>query len=430
MDDGARQHLFEVRGTQSVPALCKFSGLSYQLVYNVVHGRVKSLSDRHYRLLFGEVPRHVHPQKVDGRRFRSLVRMWLFLNENSSKAELFREFYGDGHPKRPDYRIFSGQVRRVDARIERRMQQKFLDAGVSAALIEEWLDEMEEIPVRNRVAYNTIRPILFYLWEKLDLHPNAILQHSLDRYESGRLRRVSRGSYLRALALQSRTEAALSAGDGRSIERIKESVSGGKPGYTLYIEIEDELKFLKKYARRGAKHYLGRSGWTYKTGNAKRIENRRVANIRADCERFVRHHPDLPVAALPPSLQRKWLGSLVDMLVFRATQLLSRKEGLRLEKSVLKPDHAIDEYKSRFHGFTQFDRAPGVLGMRRKAFDLMVATNCEIFRTVGTYAKKWYLSDLYLKELTQKQFFELISVKYELLAKQLNSHGGMNQCLK
>jgi hypothetical protein len=313
------------------------------------------------------------------------------------------------------------------------MQQKFLNAGVSAPMLEEWLDEMAEIPIRDRVAYERIRPILFFLWETLDLHPNVLLQHSLDRYESRRLKRVSRDRYKRALALKQQTEAALAAGDRNSLERIKERVSGGKLGYTLYIEVEAELDFLKKYAGRGAKRYLGRSRWTYESGNAKRIEAHRANRILADCERFIRENPDLPVSVLPPSQQKRWLGGLLDVLLLRAAQLLSREEGLRLEKRILKPSRAIDEYKSRFHGFTQFDRAPGVLGMRRKAFDLMVATNCEIFRTVGTYAKRWYLSDLYLKELTQKQFFDLISVKYELLAKRLN-HGvdgvGMNQCLQ
>ena len=370
------------------------------------------------------------PDKVDGDRFRRLAELWLFLNEESSKVDLFREFYGEQHPKRPDYRIFTGQVHRVDARLESCMQQKFLDAGVSASMIDEWLEEMAEIHTGRRVPYDQIRPILFFLWETLDLHPNAILQHSLDRYESGRLKRVSRDRYQRALALQNQTEAALSTGDRRRVERIKERVSGGKSGYTLYIEIEAELDFLSKYAQRGAKRYLGRSRWTYESGNAKRIETSRVYKIMADCERFIGENPQLPLSALPPSQRKRWLGSLVEVLILRATQLLSLEEGIRLEKRILTPSRAIAEYQSRYHGFTQFDRAPGVLGMRRKAFDLMVATNCEIFRTVGTYAKRWYLSDLYLKELIQKQIFDLISVKYELLARRLNHMGGVNQCLR
>jgi hypothetical protein len=56
-------------------------------------------------------------------------------------------------------------------------------------------------------------------------------------------------------------------------------------------------------------------------------------------------------------------------------------------------------------------RPPRVLGMRKRAFDLMVARNCEIFRSVGTYSKRWYLPDRYLNELTCKEYFELISLK-------------------
>ena len=54
--------------------------------------------------------------------------------------------------------------------------------------------------------------------------------------------------------------------------------------------------------------------------------------------------------------------------------------------------------------------------MHKKAFDLLVARNCEIFRLVGKYSQSWYLSDLYLQELTQNAHFDLISAKYELLA--------------
>jgi hypothetical protein len=50
--------------------------------------------------------------------------------------------------------------------------------------------------------------------------------------------------------------------------------------------------------------------------------------------------------------------------------------------------------------------APGVLGMKKRAFDLMVAKNGEIFRSVGRYTRQWYLSDLYLKELSEKEFFD------------------------
>jgi hypothetical protein len=150
----------------------------------------------------------------------------------------------------------------------------------------------------------------------------------------------------------------------------------------------------------------------------------------AACNRFIQAHPQLPLSALPATFRRQMIRSLLDLLVLQATRLFSRKDGILVEKRILSPSQAIEVYKSRHHGFTQFDRASDVLGMRRKAFDLMVATNCEIFRSVGTYTKRWYLSNLYLQELSQKQFFDLITVKYELLAKGLTSPGRVRRCLQ
>ena len=42
--------------SQPVPALVKRTGLPYMLIYNVMHRRVKSISDQNYRILFGEAP--------------------------------------------------------------------------------------------------------------------------------------------------------------------------------------------------------------------------------------------------------------------------------------------------------------------------------------------------------------------------------------
>jgi hypothetical protein len=67
--------------------------------------------------------------------------------------------------------------------------------------------------------------------------------------------------------------------------------------------------------------------------------------------------------------------------------------------------------------------------MRKKAFDLMVAKNCEMFRKVGRYDKRWYLSDLYLKELSEKAFFELVTAKYEMMAKEINHQSKVNECM-
>ena len=121
--------------------------------------------------------------------------------------------------------------------------------------------------------------------------------------------------------------------------------------------------------------------------------------------------------------------ALSAVLKARTADLLSRDEGIRLEKQILKPSLANDEYKKQIYGFTRFDMAGQALGMKKMAFDLMVAKNCEIFRKIGTYSRGWYLSDLYLKELSQKQHFDLISTKYEWLAKKLGPHRHMDSCL-
>jgi hypothetical protein len=73
--------------------------------------------------------------------------------------------------------------------------------------------------------------------------------------------------------------------------------------------------------------------------------------------------------------------------------------------------------------------ACSVLGMKRKAFDLMVAKNCEIFRSVGKFTQRWYLSDLYLRELSKRENFDLISAKYEMMAQNVHRSGQGNACM-
>ena len=60
----------------------------------------------------------------------------------------------------------------------------------------------------------------------------------------------------------------------------------------------------------------------------------------------------------------------------------------------------------------------------------MVAKNCNVFREVGIYTERWYLSNLYLKELAQKQYFDLISTKYELMARDLSRSERSTACMK
>ncbi|HSO20051.1 MAG TPA: hypothetical protein VLT88_11355 [Desulfosarcina sp.] len=429
LSDRDLEHLARIHGETSVPVLAKRTGLPYMLVYNVVHGRVKSLSDRHYRMLFGEPPPHRRIDKVDGGLFRRMARLWLFLNDDLTQSDLYREFYGTAHPRKPDLRIFSGRIQMVDAGLERFMRRKFAAAGIDEPLLDQWLAELEELPRRDRVPYGRLKPVLDYLHSRLGIHPTAVLNQTVERYESGALKSVSRDIYDRARGLKRSAEKALGANDAGQIERLKESISGGKTGYTLYLDIREELRFLRMYTKNSARSYLGRSVWTYETGRAKRVADWRARKIMRDCDRFIRERPDLPLAVLPHRWRRRWVHALIDAMMGRIAQLLSRQEGMVFEKRILAPSHARGEYANRFHGFTRFDMAPGVLGMRRKAFDLMVARHCDIFRTVGTYAKRWYLSDLYLKELSRKEYFNLISAKYEILARKSNLPGAGNACM-
>lgn len=429
LTDQDLKHLFEIRATLSVSAIARRTGLSYMLVYNVVHGRVKTLSDRHYRMLFNEAPPLREPQKVDGTAFRAMVDLWLFLNANVMKSDLYREFYGDEHPKKPDHRIFSGKTRMVDARLAPIMRKKFADAGVDGQQLDRWIDELDTLPRDDRVPYDRIRTVLFFLQAELGLHPTSILNQSVDRYETGMLKSVSRKIFNRAMTLKQKTEKALKAGRKGEIEKLRETISGGKAGYTLYVDVEEELEFLHRYARKSAKSYLGRGPWTYKTGSAKRIADWRAQRIMEDCDRFIQETPALQLSSLPRSRQGRWIRMLLNVLVARAAQLLSEQAGIVFEKQILRPSHARDEYKNPYHGFTRFDMASSVLGMKQKAFDLMVAQNCEIFRSVGRYAKRWYLSDLYLKELSENEFFDMISAKYGIMAKTLNRSGPIDPCL-
>jgi hypothetical protein len=427
---GDRKLLSEIHGTGAPSALARRTGLPYMGLYNLVHGRVNSLSARDYRILFRRPAPREQRLREDGAAFRAMVDLWRYLNGGPTKAELYRELLGLADDQRVDHRLFSGKVRSVDARLERRMRRKFSEAGVDGPLLERWLMEFEGISGEELVPYKRIRPVLQYLKETLGLQPNAVLHQSVARYESGALKRVSRSIYDQAVALQLKTKKALAADPRLGWEQLRESLFGGRPGFILFADIRDDLHFLRQHARKGAKRYLGRAIWTYEKGNAKRIAAWRARKVREDCDRVIRQRAaTLRLADLPPARRKIRVRALTDLLTARATHLLSGQEGLDLEKRILRPSHARDEYDQDRYGFTPFDMAPGVLGMKRKAFDLMVAGNCDIFRSVGKYAKRWYLSDLYLREISQRKNFDLVSAKYEMMAKRLNRSGPAGACL-
>lgn len=423
------KRLSRMHATHSPSNLAKVTGLPYMLIYNLVHGRVKSISNRHYLTLFGRAAPPREALKVDGAVFRAMVDLWLFLNDGITQADLYRDLYGLVQNRKADHRIFNGKINTVEARLEHIMRHKFLGMGIDDQLLDRWLDEFEDLSRDDWVPYHRIRSVLRFLADELGVSPTSILNQSVARYETGELKRVSRGIYDRAMMLKKNAETALFEKQDHEIEKIREVIVGGKPGYTLYTDVQEELQFLRRYAKKSTKRYLGRGVWTYENQRAKRIADWRAQMIMADCDRFIRQTPGLSLADLPRSRQKRRMRGLLDVLVARTTQLLSRQEGIDFEKHVLRPMQPRDEYNRQYHGFTPFDMASSVLGMKRKAFDLMVAKNCEIFRSVGKYTQRWYLSDLYLKELARNEYFDFISAKYEMMAKRLGRSRKIDACM-
>lgn len=427
--DSDIKDLLDKNGSDSVAELAQRTGLPYMLVYNVVHRRVLTVSHRHYRILFGRTAPLRDALKVDGTQFRAMSDLWIFLNDGLTRADLYRDLLGLGHKQKVDHRIFNGKIRTIDVRLEHKMREKFRKTGVDNVLLTQWLDEFEALPRKDMIPYNRIRSVLAYLKDELGLHPTSVLNQSVVRYESGALQRVSRKIAQRAESMKQIAQQARHENGQQDKEKIKESIVGPKPGYTLYTDIKEELLFLCSHTQRSVKRYLGRSIWTYENGKAKRVANWRVRRILTDCDRFIRQSPAIPLASLPQSRQCAQTRRLIDVLVARTTQLLSEKDGIDFEKRILRPSHTRDEYNNQYHSFTPFDMAPSVLGMKRKAFDMMVAKNCEIFRAVGKFAQRWYLPDLYLKELSRKKDFVLISAKYEQMAKNRHHSRSINTCI-
>jgi hypothetical protein len=414
----------------SVSALAQRTGLPYLLIYNIVHKRVRSLSTRNYRIIFGQSPPSQEQAKTDGTYFREMVALWLYLNDDATKSGLYWELYGRGHTQRVDYRIFTGRTRSVDPEFVRHLEKKFSDYGIDPDTVRHWSRELASKDRDDYVTYDRVRPLLIFLKKNLGVNPTSVLHQWSQRYESGDLKQISRKVYDRIRELKFRAEAALAAGSRLEIERVREAIYIPKPGYTLFAEVEEELAFLRQYTGRGAKHYLGRSTSMYKRGECKRLPTWRAQKIMEDCRALIRREPHLPFQSLPQSMVKPLLDGLLQVLKARTADLLSREDGIRLEKQILKPSRTSDEYKKQIYGFTRFDMAGKALGMHKAAFDLMVAKNCEIFRKIGTYSRRWYLSDLYLKELAHKRHFDLITTKYEWLAQKRKPTKGLSMvCL-
>jgi hypothetical protein len=418
LTDGIIRNFFDKIFPGTISELATVKGLSYTLVYNLVHGRIHSLSKSDYRRIFGDEPPYQVPKRVDGNFFRDMVRLWLFLNDDITESDLYEEFHKGKKFKRVDYRIFSGEIRTVHRRLERIMEEKFLDHGFARPEIERGIQELDRMGEEERVDYEEIRPVLEYLEDALDVNPSRILKQWSERYESGELRTVPDRIYAYALELKKRTEEAVSSGSGFALEKLKEEIYGRRRGLTLYSEVEEELEFLRKYARRSPKKYLGRSISVYRKKKLKRIASWRAQKIRDDCKEFLGNRLDLPIQSIPKSHAKSRIGGLLSFMRTYLVNKMIDAEDRPDEKTILTPyRYNKEEYKNEKYGYTSVDSAARILGMSKKAFDLLLCEHSDIFRRIGIYDEKWYLPNLYLKEIVEKEGFDLVVLKYESLAK-------------
>ena len=396
-------------------------GLSYTLVYNLAHGRIRTLSARDYKIIFGEDPPLQETQRVEGGYFRRMVKLWLFLNDDVTEADLYREFYPDKKFIRVDYRIFSGYVKTIPIRFETILKKKFFDQGFDQFEIKQYSEKLDLTGYNDRVFYEDIKPTLDFLEENLNVHPGRILNQFPLRYESGELRTVPQGVYDYAKRLQKKTDKALKSGSKFEIEKLKEEVYGKRTALTLFSSVEDELEFLKNNGGRRPKFYLARSIGLYKKSKLKRIASWRVQTIKEDCLKLIKHKPELSISSVPKPYLKISLNNLLSVLTIRMISLMTNDKNGKFEKSILKPSYNSKEDYSLYEQKTiSMDKAAHFLGMSKKAFDLMVANHRDIFKGIGIYEKKWYVPAFYLEELLRKEGFNIIRVKYEFLAKNGN----------
>jgi hypothetical protein len=392
-------------------------GLPYDLAYNLVHGRINSLSAENYKLIFGEAPPKQAVKRVNGKYFREMAQLWLFLNDDVSEADLYREFYQDRNTKKVDYRIFTETTQTVEKKIEQAMEQKFIDQGFDRIDIKELIRELRSIEEQERVPYQDIKPILSFLSETLEINPTRILNQWFVRYEDGELKTVSKQVYDNALELKNRAEKALRSGSRFKIEKIREEIYGKKEGYTLFSEIEEELEFLRKFGGKNPRQYLGRSVSHYKKKRLKRIASWRALKIINACHNFIDDHSEVALKSLPKFHRKTKLKKLLTML---KSYLISKatKEEYDIERSVLLPTYYQEQHSPEEYGWISLDKAGYFLGMSKTAFDVLVSENLDVFKKIGTYNKQWYVPYIYLKKIKEKNGFDILKAKYEMLAKK------------
>ena len=419
-EDRLRVFFEDIFKDGSVSEFSHSKGLPYSLVYNLVHGRIGSLSSGDYRIIFGEDPPPEDLKRVDGAFFRGMVRLWLFVHSNVSEADLYREFYPEKGRRKVDYRIFTGKTKTVDARLEKIMENKFRAQTLNTEKIRDWIQALEYLEAGTRVDYEKIKPLLDYLDDKLGINPSRMLKQQVSRYESGELETVSDQIYSKTLGLKKRVEKALESGSRFKMEKLREEIYSTREGLILFSELEDILRLLTKYGKKSSKRYLGRAISTYKKKKLRRIAAWRAQRIKEDWRHFIQQKPDVPLKELPTEDLKRQLLQLLYLLKSRLVTWLIQEGGQVYEQMVLTPSQPTTEKdRTVYADLTQMDEAASMLNMDGKAFDLMVARHSALLRKVAIHKGHWFLPAWYVEELKDKKGFDLIRAKYKLLASNI-----------
>ena len=415
-----RDRLFAGDLKGEISELSAHTGLPYGLIYNLVRGRIHSLSVAEYRRIFGETPPVKEQKRVKGDYFRGMVRLWIFLNRGVTEKDLYREFYlGRRSLKKADYRIFNGGTKTVEGRIEEAMEQKFLIQGLDRSQVIRWIQELDQSRGEERVPYEGAKPVLQFLHETLGVHPSHLLRRGLGLYEKGQLKSIGKTLHADLLTLKEKAEKAVAAGSRLELERLREGVYGKRKNLIRFSEVEEDLKFLRTWAGMGSKRYLGRSVGKYRSSTLKRVASWRAKKIRADCDRVIAECVDFPLMSLPARHLAAKVTTLLSALRSLGVHRMIVDRNMDLEGLVMSPKvRSKEEYESDGHGFVTIEEAAAFLGMKQRAFDLLVAVHRGLFMKMMTYEKVWLIPEIYLEELAQKEGFPLVKAKYELLARK------------
>ncbi|MFH2066139.1 MAG: hypothetical protein ABIK15_13135 [Pseudomonadota bacterium] len=398
--------------------LSRQTGLSYGLLYNIAHGRVKTLSIRDYRIIFNKDPIVQMPDRRDGTYFRDMVKLWLYLNNDQSESGLYQEFFdGKKKYKKTDYRIFTGEIDTVERRLEEGMEQKFFAQGLDRSKVQRWIEDLNAGSRKKRVPYPEIKPVLEFIHQTTGIHPTFLLKQSVKRYEDGNLHTVSAEIFERVLEIGNEIRQYLDSGQTPDREKMRDNILGKRPDFIPFYEVEDKLDFLRDYGGQYPKKYLGRGIGYYRKKKIKSIAPWRLTKIDQDCRDIIRNKTGLPLSSLPAMFMKQEVGKLLSVLKRISIQQVCDTNDVEFEADIIKQiTLGHEQYRNRNQVLVRFDEAARYLKMKQKAFDYMVANHSGLFKKIAVRKEQgWYIPDIYLDTLKKVIGFSLIKGKYNFL---------------